>query len=781
MDIVNNYASISFNFGPTLLSWIEDHNPDLYHQIIQADRKSQERFSGHGSAIAQVYNHIIMPLATRRDKETEIIWGIRDFVSRFSRMPEGMWLAETAVDTETLEILAEQGILFTILSPYQARRIRKSAGSSWELTDPQKLDAGRPYLCRLPSGRSIALFFYDYAIAGEIAFGSLLSNGEQFADRMISTFSGRDDSPRLLSIATDGETYGHHHRFADMALAYALNIIEEKKLAKITIFGEYLENHPPEYVVEIYENTSWSCNHGVERWKSDCGCRTYHACLISDPGECISLANTTPPNNPRLWNQKWRGPLREAMDNLNNSLSVMYKKEAGLLLSDPRAARNEYIDLILEKSEDRLTRFVSQHMIPGISSDQIVRALKLLEVQHNALLMYTSCGWFFDELSGIETVQVMMYACRAIQLTQELTGFDYEPAYTGILSRAVSNIPSNGSGADIYENYVKTAVVDKDQIACFYAISALLSGSIKDTSLYTYQIRCGQCRLERADNLGLMTSTAFFRSELTHEEFHLVIASVWLGEMVYVGGTKKFVSEDDFAQMEQDLWDAFGRRDNQGIIHNLKKNCDAMIPYRKIFPDGRRKIQESVLATTMRDLESHLYELFPGDIALMPSLKGEGITPPTILTSLEQFILNAEVRRCLENGTIGIPLLKKAVTRLILSRATPDTRLLSSSATSRISRDVKKIMFEPYSVQKIRDLNLLLRALKPLSLPLDLRESQNIYFANYSRCIDQVRRNVENDKELHQWIDEFQELGKYFDIVYDVASSSEENHSPNPL
>lgn len=722
-----------------------------------------------------------MPLATRRDKETEIIWGIRDFVSRFNRMPEGMWLAETAVDTETLEILAEQGILYTILSPYQASRIRKNSGGSWELTDPQNLDTGRPYLCKLPSGRSIALFFYDHAIAGEIAFGSLLSNGEQFADRMISTFSGRDDSPHLLSIATDGETFGHHHRFADMALAYALHIIEEKKLARITIFGEYLENHPPEYEVEIYENTSWSCSHGVERWKSDCGCRTYHACLISDPGECISLANATPLNNPRLWNQKWRGPLREAMDNLNVSLSAMYEKEAGLLFSDPGLARNEYIDLILDRSGDRLNRFISRHMIPGISSDQVTRALKLLEVQRNALLMYTSCGWFFDEISGIETVQVMMYACRAIQLAHELTDFDYEPAYTGILSRSVSNIVSTGSGADIYENYVKTAVVDRDQIACFYAISALLNGSIKETPLYTYQIRCGQCRLERDDNLGLMTGTAIFRSELTHEESHLVIASVWLGEMAYVGSTRQFVSENDFAQMEQDLWDAFSRRDNQGLIRNLKKNCDNIIPFRKIFPDGRRKIQESVLATTMADLEFHLYEIFPGDIALMPSLKEEGITPPVILSSLEQYILNAEVRRCLENAAVGIPSLKKSVARLIMSKATPDIRLLSSSAASRISRDVKMIMREPYSLQKICDLNSLFMTLKPLSLPLDLRESQNTYFTHYSLCVDQASRNAQNDKELQQWIDEFQELGRHLDIVYDVASSAEENRSPNPL
>ena len=780
LDIVNNYASISFNFGPTLLSWIEDHNPGLYEQIIKADQDSQKRFSGHGSAIAQVYNHIIMPLATRRDKETEIIWGIRDFVSRFSRMPEGMWLAETAVDTETLEILAEQGILFTILSPFQARRIRKNSADSWELTNAEKLDTGRPYLCRLPSGRSIALFFYDHAIASEIAFGSLLNNGEQFVDRMISTFSGRDDSPSLLSIATDGETYGHHHRFADMALSYALYLIEEKELARITIFGEYLESHPPEYEVEIYENTSWSCNHGVGRWNSDCGCRTFHACLISDPWECISLENTTPPYNPRQWNQKWRGPLREAMDNLNVSLSAMFQKDAPILFSDPTAARNEYIDLILDRSEECLQCFLSRHMIPGFSSDQVIQALKLLEVQRNALLMYTSCGWFFDELSGIETVQVMMYACRAIELAHDISGYDYEPAFTGILSRAVSNIPSTGTGADVYEKYVKTAVVERDQIACFCSISTLISGPLQETSLYTYRISCGECKIERANNLGLLTGTLILRSELTHEESHLVIVSIWLGELVYVGGIKDFVSEDDVAQMEQDLWDAFGRRDNQGLIRSLKKNCKTVIPFRNIFPDGRKRIQESVLTATMAELESHLCQVFTGEIPLVKSLASEGNAPPAVLTSLEQFILNAEVRRCLENDVGDIHSLQHAVTRLILSRASPDTRMLSGSATSRISRDIREIMLEPHSLKKISVLNSLFRSLMPLSLPLDLRESQNLYFTCHSQCIDHTVKNAQGDEESQKVIDEIRELGKHLEI-YDPSSSADENRSSDLL
>jgi len=777
LDIVNNYASISFNFGPTLLSWIEGHNPRLYDQIIEADRESQKRFSGHGSAIAQVYNHIIMPLASRRDKETEIIWGIRDFVSRFSRMPEGMWLAETAVDTVTLEILAEQGILFTILSPYQARRIKKIAGKSWEPTNQEKLDIGRPYLCRLPSGRSIALFFYHHAIASEIAFGSLLSNGEQFTDRMISTFIGKDDLPRLLSIATDGETYGHHHRFADMALAYALHIIEEKNLARITIFGEYLATNPPEYEVEIYENSSWSCNHGVGRWQRDCGCRTYHACLISDPGECVSLANTTPPYNPRLWNQKWRGPLREAMDNLNVSLTAMYQKEADLLFSDPRAARNEYIDLILDRSEERLEWFTTRHLFPGFSSDQKEKALKLLEVQRNALLMYTSCGWFFDELTGIETVQVMMYACRAMQLADELTGVDYEPAFTGILNRAISNIPSSGRGADIFERYVKTAIVTRDQIACFYAITVLMDNHQDATSLYTYKIRCDHFRQERNGDLGLMTGSATFTSELTHETSHLIIVSVWLGKFAYIGGTGKFISEDAFAQMERDLWNAYTCQDIHGLIRCLKKNCEITIPFRKLFSDGKRRIQTSVLETTLTDLESYLWQISGRNAALIEGMKGEGTAPPAVLTSLNQYILNADVRTCLETGNCGTRSLCKAVTRLIQSGVTPDTLNLSSTAAERIYRDIKGIALEPHNLKKIKDLNSLFIVLNPLSLQMDLRSSQNLYFTLYNSHISQAEKVEPDSDEQRDWLEGMQELGWHLDVIYGGSSSVAEDNS----
>uniref|UniRef100_UPI001BD47B20 DUF3536 domain-containing protein n=1 Tax=Methanospirillum sp. TaxID=45200 RepID=UPI001BD47B20 len=423
IDIVNNYSKISFNFGPTLLLWLEDHNREVYQAILQADKDSQKTFSGHGSAIAQVYNHLIMPLATGRDKKTEIIWGIKDFIHRFGRMPEGMWLSETAVDNETLDILALQGIKFTILAPHQARRIRRIGEEYWTDVRKETLDTSRPYQCILPSGRTIAIFFYEPSIAFEVAFGNLLENGDRFTERLIKAFPKSGDGPHLVSVATDGETYGHHHRFADMALAYTLHEIESKNLAKITVYGEYLEKYPPKYEVVIEENTSWSCEHGVKRWEDNCGCRAMYACLISDPSVCYpsTSASMAPPYNIRPWSQRWRRPLRDAITWLSDELAVLYEKEMEGLFQDPWEIRNAYGDLIIHRTKDRIFRFFSSYAKRTPTPEEMTRGLKLLEMQKNSLFMQTSCGWFFDDLAGIETIQILLYACRAIQLARDVT------------------------------------------------------------------------------------------------------------------------------------------------------------------------------------------------------------------------------------------------------------------------------------------------------------------------------------------------------------------------
>ncbi|MGZ8869091.1 MAG: DUF3536 domain-containing protein, partial [Thermoanaerobaculia bacterium] len=435
LRIVNNYASISFNFGPTLLSWLQEKAPAAYAAILEGDRQSLARYSGHGCAIAQTYNHIIMPLANDLDKETQVRWGVRDFETRFGRKPEGMWLAETAADVASLEAMAAQGIAFTILEPHQAARHRAIGETEWAPVNGS-LDPTMPYLCRLPSGASIAIFFYDGPISRAVAFENLLARGESLAHRLIGAFDESRKHAQLVNIATDGETYGHHHRHGDMALAYALQYIERHKLAHLTNYGEFLERHPPTHEIEIAENTSWSCSHGIERWRSDCGCNTG-----AGPG----------------WNQRWRGPLRSALDWLRDRATELFESEAPAVLRDPWAARNDYIDVILDRSDHTATMFLAKHAIGGAD---VTRVLELLELQRNALLMFTSCGWFFNDVAGIETVQVLNYGARVIQLAEKIGGRPLEPDFVNILRAAKSNVPERGTAADIYEREVETAKVD---------------------------------------------------------------------------------------------------------------------------------------------------------------------------------------------------------------------------------------------------------------------------------------------------------------------------------
>lgn len=397
VKIRNNYNRISFNFGPTLLSWLEVNDPETYALILQADRTSQRRYGGHGNALAQVYSHLIMPLANYRDKVTQVYWGIRDFVHRFGRYPEGMWLAETAVDTETLEVLAAHDIRFTILAPHQAAAVRQLGEEHWTPVNAKTLDTRRPYWCILPSGRRIALFFYHGPTAQAVAFENLLDSGPAFARRLLDILD-TSDCPQLAHIATDGETYGHHRRFGEMALAAALNEVEASGRALLTNYGQFLEMFPPEWEVQIVEPSSWSCSHGVERWRSNCGCNTG-----AHPG----------------WHQQWRKPLREALDYIRDQLAPAYEREAGRFFRDPWKARNDYIEVVLKRTETARINFFEKHVRRALSPLEEVTALRLLEMQRFALLMYTSCGWFFDEISGLETNQILQYALRAMDYAQE--------------------------------------------------------------------------------------------------------------------------------------------------------------------------------------------------------------------------------------------------------------------------------------------------------------------------------------------------------------------------
>ncbi len=431
-EFPSNYSKMSFNFGPTLLEWLAEKAPRVYAAILSADRESRERFSGHGSAMAQAYNHMILPLANRRDKRTQVLWGIRDFEHRFGRSPEGMWLPETAVDAETLEILAESAIRFTILSPHQAAAVRAIGVKSWQEVSAASIDTTRPYAARLASGRRIAIFFYDGPSSHAVAFGELQQGGESLARRLAGLFS-ESEEPQLVSIATDGETYGHHHRGGEVALATALAFTESHGLGRLTNYGAYLAEYPPVHEVSIRENTAWSCAHGLGRWSEDCGCQT-------------GL-------HPE-WKQAWRHPLREALNWLRDRLAERYEERGSQVFRDPWQARDESITLRLDPSSDNAEAFLERHARPGLAEEEKSAVETLLEVERYAMLMFTSCGWFFDDVSGLESRQILQYAGRAIDLAESAFGKSFEAPFLSRLEQAKSNVARFRDARGVYAEFV---------------------------------------------------------------------------------------------------------------------------------------------------------------------------------------------------------------------------------------------------------------------------------------------------------------------------------------
>ena len=475
-DFVSNYARMSFNFGPTLLSWLEAKRSDIYASILEADRAALDRF-GYGAAIAQSYNHMIMPLASERDLVTQVRWGIADFVSRFGRDPAGMWLAETAAGAPTLDALAACGVRFTILAPRQAARARPLDGSSdWIDVSGGRVDPTRPYVQRLASGRSIVVFFYDGPISQALAFEGLLESGDRFAAKLRGAVDPSRDHDQLVHIATDGETYGHHKRHAEMALSWALEVIDRSDDFAITNYAAFLEGHEPSWEIEIVDDSSWSCAHGVERWRSNCGCST---------------------GGDARWNQAWRAPLRASLDELRDEIAAAYAEEMGALVGDAWAARDAYVEAILDP--DALDRVLDEHLVER-SGPSRRRAATWLECARHAMLMYTSCGWFFNEVSGIETVQVIEYAGRAIHLYEALRGdTGAEARFIEALRRARSNLDDPPDAGAIYERWVRPQRVGPLEIAR-HAVASLALGTEPVDSIAGYRVTWSEVRVvPRAD------------------------------------------------------------------------------------------------------------------------------------------------------------------------------------------------------------------------------------------------------------------------------------------
>lgn len=746
VDIVNNYASISFDAGPTLLSWLERSSPGVYRAILEADRQARARFRGHGTAMAQVYSHLIMPLATSRDKRTQVLWGLRDFESRFGRRPEGMWLAETAVDLESLDHMAAEGILFTVLAPRQAAAVRPLAGGGdWLGVSGDRIDPKRPYLCRLPSGRTIALFFYDGPISHDLAFGRLLQNGEDFARRLAAGFSADAKRPELVHIATDGETYGHHHRFGDMALAFALRSIERNKLAEITVYADYLERFPPADEVRIAENTSWSCVHGVERWRSDCGCSTG-----AHPG----------------WNQKWRAPLRQAMDWLGGRAAAAFGPGLGAYAPDPWAARDDYIRVILDRSPGSVEAFFTRHIPRPLSGEDKVRVLKLLEMARHAMLIFTSDAWFFDDISNVETVQVVQYAARTMQLLRDAGGDDLEPEYLAILAEARSNVPRLKNGAVVYEKLVRPAIVDFLRLAAHFSMSSLFEADPRAVDIGLYSAASERCEKRTAGPRTLAVGQVRLRSHVTWEERAIEYAVLHLGDQNITAGVRDHGGEAAYRAMCREIDRAFGESDMASVVRLIDGHFgDHSYTLWDLFTEQKRKILFKILEGNLLDLEADFRHIFETNYAIMKAMREMQIPLPGALRTPAEFILNADLRRLIETPDIDLDKLRKLQKEYEAWDFKPDGEALSYLASGKLGTLMAAWAQEPERIAGLEKIEDILTVLKRLAIGLDLWQSQNIYFSTGRAIYAPIAaRGSQGDKAAAEWIRVFDSAGELLRI-----------------
>jgi alpha-amylase/alpha-mannosidase (GH57 family) len=737
--IVSNYAKISFNFGPTLLSWMKEKAPDIHQAILEADKASQKQFSGHGTALAQCYNHIIMPLASRRDKVTQVVWGMTDFEARFGRKTEGMWLPETAVDDETLDVLAEQEIKFTILSPYQASRVRPLESQDWQDVNGGKVDPSMPYLVKLPSGRSIAVFFYDAGVAKAVAFEHLLANGETLARRLLGCFDDARGRDQLVNVATDGESYGHHFTYGDMALAYALRLIESEGKARLTIYAEYLEKHPPTHEAQVHQASAWSCSHGVDRWRRDCGCNS---------------------GGHPDWNQRWREPLRVALDWLREKLAACYEARAINLLKDPWAARNAYISVILDRSSESIERFFGQHAGHPLNEEDETKALRLLEMQRHALLMFTSCGWFFDELSGIETVQIIQYAARAIQLAGHF-GETLEEGFLDLLAKAESNLPDPHDGRRIYDKYVKPAIMTRESIAAHYAISSLFQSYSEETRIYAFTIRQEDRQLFTVGKTRLATGRikiVFLNSRssdvLTYAVFHT-------GDHTINCAVRQDGNPADYAKLVQELRAPFDHGDFPEMIRVMDRHFGPVhYAVGNLFRDEQRRILDQILASPRDEIYNTLRQITDHYAPLRRLMADVHAPPLKALGMATEIVLNTELRRQFESDSMDL----ERVRALLVECGSTHVTLYNEDLAYALKGYFDRV--SDRFVSSFSDLDALQRLLDAAELThstpfqINLWKPQNAYFDVMMAALPKMREKAgQGNEQVKTWVEKFVMLG----------------------
>jgi alpha-amylase/alpha-mannosidase (GH57 family) len=630
VGIVNNYEYLSFNIGPTLMSWLERYDMQVYQRIIEADRISCQRLNGHGNAIAQVYNHIIMPLANERDKYTQIRWGKADFRSRFGRDPEGMWLAETAIDYATLEALINEGIRFTILAPSQAQRCRLFA--SEDIPDPEwievsegQIDPTRPYRCYLKNeagekdtSRYLDIFFYDGPISADMGFDDVLSSSGHLAGRLSQAVHGDGRPSQVISVATDGETFGHHKGGTEKCLAYAF--VEEfpRRGWTVTNFAHYLSLNSPTWEVELKPVTAWSCFHGVDRWQEDCGC-----------------------GGGGVWHQKWRRPLRDSLNWLRDQLIEVYQTYGHQFFNDPWRVRDEYIQVICDRSSTNLEQFFSQNQTHLLTDLERIDGLRLLEMQRHSLLMFTSCGWFFEEISRPEGTQLLRYASRGIELATEVTGIDLEAEFLRRLALAPSNVELFKTGDEVYRQLVKTSQISFEQVAAHYAISSLFTTYTREQQIYCYNTQQLDYKIGHIGTLTLAVGRVQLTSEITREQMDFVFAVLHLGGWDFHCCLKPFAGRLVYNELKQQLFEALQQASAaQVILEMVKVFGEQSLSLQDLFAEERQRIMGLLSQETLARLNQLYTQVYRDNYGVIMAFHRDYIPVPQELQVAAEIALS---------------------------------------------------------------------------------------------------------------------------------------------
>lgn len=757
--IVNNYEYLSFNIGPTLMSWLERYDKEVYQRIVEADRKSCQRLNGHGNAIAQVYNHIILPLANTQDKYTQIRWGIADFRTRFDRTPEGMWLAETAVDYPTLEVLVAEGIKFIVLAPSQAQRSRQLPGA--EKADPQwhevgggQIDPTRPYRCYLKPEKQlmnthqlsplsshhlsrshhhnspattantpyIDIFFYDGPISRDMGFNDVLSNSHHFAQRLGQAVRGDHRPAQIISVATDGETFGHHKHSTEKCLAYAFTEEFPRRGWTVTNFAHYLSQNPSTWEVELKPVTAWSCSHGVDRWQDDCGC-----------------------GGGGGWHLKWRRPLRDTLNWLRDQLIPIYEEAGRKLFGDPWAARDEYIEVIGDRTQANVDKFLSKHQIHILDRTEQIDALRLLEMQRHALLMFTSCGWFFEEISRPEGVQILRYAARAVELAGEVTGVQLEKELIERLSLVPSNVERFKTGAEVYRQMVSTAQISLREVAAHYAISSLFAKYPQFEQIYCYQTQQLDFQTQRMGSMTLAVGQLQLTSNITQETETFVFAAFHLGGWDFHCCIQPFGSRRSYTMLKERLFGVLQEASAaHAILEMVRLFGDQSFSLRDLFAEERHRIVQLLSQENLTRLDQLYTQVYRENYGVMMAFHRDDLAVPVELQVAAEVALGHRcltVAKALEQETADRESLVAEIEAIATEAGLLRTRLnvpeLKQILERLVWRYLNSLLLEGTSVTErsprslatdISSIERLIAVGHRLSLGLCLDRSQELYF-----------------------------------------------------